>query len=217
MPALLRDDYSGQIIVRHGGPTANSQNSLNIVDYSLATGGTVGTLQEAAATVARKARQAWLTNFTAATRCVGWRFLDVKATLYVGGDVYTSTADVLPADQNGTLAAPPMPPNISVRVKKSGALGDGKRIRGALYLPAGYIRQNIVDASGVVQSNEVDAMVTRCNNWKIAFELAGADGLDAEMVIRKQVPVGSTTLYRVAQFSFTGADNVIAVQRRRLR
>lgn len=116
----------------------------------------------------------------------------------------------------GTNAAPPMPQNCAILVRKNTGLG-GRRNRGRVYIPSSS-DESVVSATGTITAAQVTAMQSAVDSWLTNLETStGAGDPAVPMVILHRATVLEPTPPAPTPVISLTVDPVIATQRRRLR
>lgn len=147
----------------------------------------------------------WQDEVVPATLSSAWTYRGAEAQLGTaegsGGDVAVNSSAVV-----GTASTAAMPQNVSMLVHKRSA-SSGRKNRGRMYLPGGYLQETAVDPAGAVSSG----LITSFGALLTAFLADLATG-NLPMVIFHSDSVATPTLVT----SLT-IDPVIGTQRTRLR
>jgi hypothetical protein len=142
-----------------------------------------------------------------------WGFGDAVSNAYTFREVQVATeseggpviATAFDGDVGNITAFNP-PANCCILLTKITALG-GRRNRGRTYIPAGWLFENEVDASGRIQPAAAGAMETRMNNWLAALTLEDVQ----PVLFHSSAPTTPTPIIGYA------ASTLIGTQRRRIR
>ena len=127
------------------------------------------------------------------------------------GVVLTTTVDGLPVvtqhlePLSGTNSGATQPPNCAAIIRKVTGSG-GRKNRGRLFMPAGFLVETQVDAAGFLDEGVVDGFNTQFASWHAA--LLSADFLPELFHSDATDPTGITAF---------SAESLIGTQRRRLR
>lgn len=148
----------------------------------------------------------WTASHTAAT--LGNQWVLVGARAYVGNDGDPTVGEFI-VNQAGTSATGKLPNNCAVLFQKRTALG-GRRNRGRMFIPSGYVGEASVGDSGAIVPADLVQMQTRATNFLTAIQNEPVV-MDAAVVLHSSTPATPTVIT-----SLTVA-NKIATQRTRMR
>ena len=156
--------------------------------------------------VAQSVATYWLAAWPAASLSNAYQF--VGATAYVGQDGGPPASGEYLINSSGGSSSAKLPNNCAVLVRKNTGTG-GRRNRGRMYLPAGYIDEGQVDNLGVINGAVVTSMQSQMNAFRTA--LAGSGEVGVPVILHSELPSTPTV---VTSFS---VQTRIATQRKRLR
>jgi hypothetical protein len=156
--------------------------------------------------VAGNAYTAWTDAFPAADLDSNWALVGAGATLGNDGDVGPTGEYLLRTA--GSRAGECAPINFCPLIRKNTALG-GRRNRGRMYLPAGYVLDSEVSELGGL----VAAATTRLggNATDLLTEMAAGPQFDAMVVLHETAPATPTVVTGLS------VQTLGATQRKRMR
>lgn len=157
-------------------------------------------------TVASDAVQAWIAGWAASTLDNQYNLVGASASIGQDGDPISG--DYAFPTGAGTASIATLPVNCALLVRKVTALG-GRRNRGRMYVPAGYMGEAAVDELGVIDSATLTAFQTRTTNFLNAITLRPT--FDLMVILHETAPATPTAVTDLQ------VQQVIATQRDRLR
>lgn len=115
-----------------------------------------------ALTIANSMATTWDGNFTAAQLSDKYELTSAYVLINIGGVMQSAEVNI---GTVGTVATDPPPPAVAIGIKKETSYA-GKHYRGRMYLPAGYVRKDKVDAAGHIDAAVVSALQGSIDNVK---------------------------------------------------
>lgn len=199
MAALIIPPGYAQCVLRWS-LTGDPEEMLSTLGVALE--GTADTPEEIASTF----RVMWASNFPASFMSNAWTFIGVTA--YVGQDGGPPVSGESILNVVGTSTQGPLPQNNALLVRKQTGLG-GRRNRGRMFLPAAYLGEGDVSASGVCAPALVSGYQGAFDDF--VADLTGLGTLGPPVLFHSAAPSTPTVI------SSLSVQNVIATQRERLR
>lgn len=148
----------------------------------------------------------WVAAFAPAELDANYAVVGVSVTL--GQDGGPGPTGDNTTRSGGARAGSAPPPNCCVLVRKRTALG-GRRNRGRMYLPAGYLLEGDVDENGGIAAGALTTLQASTDAFRVA--VLGGTNYDAMVILHSAAPTTPTVI------TSTPVDNTIATQRQRLR
>jgi hypothetical protein len=161
------------------------------------------------AQVANLVSTAWLNSFPAAGLSSLYTFIGTAVTFGPQpGDGPSAEDPTVSAGTASTSTNPPPTSNVALLVKKLTALG-GRRNRGRMYLPAGYVSETNIDQNGFMSEATRVGYQTKIDAFLSAL-VTPAPSL-VPVVLHSDVALEPTV---ISSFAF---QRQVATQRRRMR
>ena len=144
------------------------------------------------------------------------------ALTFTGVTIYVGHYPALPsvfvsslANQAGTRVIDPAPPNVAHLVRKRTDLA-GRRGRGRMYLPNGFVASDNLSPAGILTAGEITAVQTRVDDWLATLEGSNPGTILAYPTVlhRSEGEGVEPPPTRVLSLQL---ENKVATQRRRLR
>jgi len=132
---------------------------------SVVTMGFHNTPLDDASTIADTLGAVWDAEMTGSLLCNTYTFVSCYVLLSIGGVEQSGES---PVGTVGSNTSDPSTPATAVGVKKVTSYA-GKKYRGRMYLPAGYVSENHVGADGNIGSTEVSALQGAMDNVLAGF------------------------------------------------
>lgn len=160
----------------------------------------------AADDVASELRGAWSSSFAASTLATDYAFLG--ATVYIGQDGGPPLVGESIIPVTGTSAGSRTTQNVAILVRKRTAFG-GRRNRGRMYVPAGYLTEAGVGSDGTLDNTFRSTFQTNINAFLTTLPAVG--------VIAGACILHSTGLVGPTAVTSLTVEAKVATQRKRLR
>jgi hypothetical protein len=154
---------------------------------------------------ANQITDAWAAAFTPPSLGTGYTFIGTRLSVGQDGGPPAIVEDA--ASIPGTSGTTSLPQNCAVLVKKLSGLG-GRRGRGRMFLPGGYLQEGLVANNGMINAAFRGDMQNGMNQFLAAVGM---------FILHSTGPAGSPAPPAPTAVTQVVVDTRIATQRRRLR
>lgn len=180
--------------------TGDAENMISTVGLRL-----IGGVTDPVA-VAEEVRQDWIGAWPAAALSNQNVFQGVSVTMGSDGGDGPTGESIVPVA--GTSSSQALPSNCALLVRKATSFG-GRRNRGRMYLPSGYLAEGTVDQNGIINGAVLTSLQNQMNAFYSAITAEG--NADLPVILHSSSPATPT------QINSFQVQQKIATQRRRLR
>lgn len=198
MPSAIIPPGFAQVFIRFT-VTGDNEEMLTSIGVRLQAG--VTDPVAVAAELSADWQAAWLPS----TLGTGWTCLGARAYLGSDGDYPVGEGGLTTA---GTSATAKLPNNCALLGQKQSGL-TGRRNRGRMFIPSGYLSEGSIDEAGYMSAGDQTTFSGRMENFRTSIE-AGTS-YDRAVILHSSSPTTPTVITKMS------VSRQIATQRTRMR